>query len=88
MVRPRLTPFPSNLSWRRRISSSARMKYRGEVMSPWTTPRLIGNISDLTVLPPGADTDVYADADEYTARNMALNLLLAPAFLSVSSMNL
>ena len=32
------------------VSSSARMKYNGDVMSPWRTPRLIGKVVDEVVL--------------------------------------
>ena len=42
----------------RRISSSANLKYRGDVMSPCTTPRFIGNASDMTFLPSASCTSV------------------------------
>ena len=70
------------------MSSRANIKYSGDVMSPCTTPRSMGNGVDSTSDPSVPWTLVFADAALYIARNKARLLLDAPAALSALSRNL
>lgn len=49
------TPLSTRASYLRIINSRARMKYRGDVMPPCSTPLLIGNFSALMSSPPTPD---------------------------------
>ena len=84
---PKSTPLCWNLSCLRRISSRARMKYSGDVMSPWTTPRLMGNASEKICLPFVPWTFVFAVAAAYIALKIDLHLLEAFASASALSRN-
>ena len=64
------------------------MKKRGDIMSPWITPRLIGNSSVFTRVPSASWTVVNAEADAYMTLAIALILLEAPVFSKDWSRNL
>ena len=44
-------------------------------MSPYTTPRLMGNVSDLLTLSSGVGTEVCVETVVYTVLNITLSLL-------------
>ena len=88
LMLPNWTPLPLMLSCLRRMSSKANMKYRGDVISPCTTPRSIANGSDMISVPSVLATLVVADAAAYIALNRARLLWDAPAAFKALSINL
>ena len=59
-------PWPPT-SCRRKTLSSPRVKHCGLKMSPWTTPRLMGNGSEHTVSPLGSRSRTMPVAPSYIA---------------------